>query len=250
MRNTIEYSKSYKASRQFNEIRNVPESHYVCQWWIQQFQGIVIENNANTSIQFKKKHRDQIRWNNALLPFRRSGLWMTIKVVLHTILAKNLGNAGTVVYKLLITHFLVEVIVKTYRTIRIDLLVHCIRKIVRRINKIENLLLSIKSNNVSKWVQCRKHEIQMKINQILPNSDWQNSIKSDEEKKNQLLMNNFKLNDFDIYKHSYHGLKAYLNNQNLGQTFGVISGSNNRDEFSYVTSNDNMPSIKELTEKF
>ena len=41
-------------------------------------------------VQFKKKHRDQIRRNNANLPFRRSGLWMTVKVVFHTILTKRL----------------------------------------------------------------------------------------------------------------------------------------------------------------
>ena len=34
---TIEYSKSYKSFRTVEEERNVPESHYVCQWWIQQF---------------------------------------------------------------------------------------------------------------------------------------------------------------------------------------------------------------------
>ncbi|CAF4958708.1 unnamed protein product, partial [Rotaria socialis] len=92
MRNTIEYATSYKASRQVSETRNVPESHYVCQWWIQQFEGITIESNSNRFIQFKKKHRDQIRWSNTLLPFRRSGLWMTIKVVFHIILTKRLGR--------------------------------------------------------------------------------------------------------------------------------------------------------------
>ncbi|CAF0876296.1 unnamed protein product [Rotaria sp. Silwood1] len=85
MRNTIEYSKSWKASHRVDEIRDIPESHY-------------------------KKHRDHIRWNNAKLPFRRSGLWLTIKVVLQTILTKHLGNVGIVIYKLLITHFLTYVV--------------------------------------------------------------------------------------------------------------------------------------------
>jgi hypothetical protein len=69
MLNTIEQSKAYKASRTLGETRDVPVSHYVCQWWIQQFQGITIDNNSSTSIEFKKKHRDQIRLNNSLLPF-------------------------------------------------------------------------------------------------------------------------------------------------------------------------------------
>ena len=105
MNNTIEHSKSYKCSREFDEIRDVPISHYVCQWWITQFQGIQSDDLSDQSVQFKKKHRDQIRWNDAEIPFRRSGLWMTIKVVLQAILTKRLGKIGTVVYKLLITAF-------------------------------------------------------------------------------------------------------------------------------------------------
>ena len=66
MKNTIEYSKSRKASHKVDEIREVPESHYVCQWWIQQLQGIEITNNTSASAQFKKKHRDQIRLTNGL----------------------------------------------------------------------------------------------------------------------------------------------------------------------------------------
>jgi hypothetical protein len=46
MVNTVEYSKSYKDSREVDEIRDVPESHYVCQWWIQHFNGIKTENNS------------------------------------------------------------------------------------------------------------------------------------------------------------------------------------------------------------
>ena len=100
-------------------------------------------------VQFKKKHRDQIRRNNANLPFRRLGLWMTVKVVFHAILTKRLGHIGTIVYKLLVTHFLTYIIYKPYFTLSTDLLVHCIRKIVRRLNKIENLLSSIDTNDMN-----------------------------------------------------------------------------------------------------
>ncbi|CAF2793559.1 unnamed protein product [Rotaria sp. Silwood2] len=244
MRNTIEYSKSFKASRQVYEIRDVPESHYVCQWWIQQFQGIKIENNSNFSIQFKKKHRDQIRWNNAKIPFRRSGLWMTMKVVFHIILTKRLRHIGTVIYKLLIIHFLTYVIGKADSNISTDLLVHCIRKIVRRVNKIEQLLLSINVNDVNEWVQNMKYEIQMKINQILPKSDWQKVIQIKDERNSKLFITNFELNDSNTYKYLCRELNAYLNNQNLSQTLDFFSGSNNYGEFSYVNQDDYIPSTK------
>ncbi|CAF3497085.1 unnamed protein product [Rotaria socialis] len=38
MNNTIEHAKVQKASCRFDEVRDVPISHYVCQWWITQFQ--------------------------------------------------------------------------------------------------------------------------------------------------------------------------------------------------------------------
>ncbi|CAF4829279.1 unnamed protein product [Rotaria sp. Silwood1] len=106
MNNTIEYSKAHKASYVFNDIREIPIAHYVCQWWITQFKGIEKDDKIKISIPFKKKHRDQIRYNNSMFPFRRSGLWMTVKVVFHTILTKRLEKIGTIVYKLLITKFL------------------------------------------------------------------------------------------------------------------------------------------------
>ncbi|CAF4824442.1 unnamed protein product [Rotaria sp. Silwood1] len=89
MNNTIEHAKVQKSLYRFDEIRDVPISHYVCQWWITQFQDAQVHNQTNPSIAFKKKHRDQIRYTRSMLPFRRSGLWMTIKAVLHTILQET-----------------------------------------------------------------------------------------------------------------------------------------------------------------
>ena len=185
MHNTIEYSKSYKSSREVNEIRDVPESHYVCQWWIQHFDEIKIETDSRTSVRFTKKHRDHIRWNNALLPFRRSGLWMVIKVVLHTILTKRLKGIGTIVYKLLITRFLTDII--STKSTAIDLLIHCIRKIVRRLNKIESLLSPVSSNHMSEWIAYTKQYIEVKIDEMMSKSMCQylggKSATSDTPKK-------------------------------------------------------------------
>ncbi|CAF4113732.1 unnamed protein product [Rotaria sp. Silwood2] len=218
LKNTIEYPKSYKASREVTEIRDVPVSHYVCQWWIQRFPGITIENSSHTLVQFNKKHRDQVRWNNGHLPFRRSGLWMTIKVVFQTILTKRLGNIGTTVYKLLITHFLTYMIYMRQTAmdsiLTIDLLVHCLRKILRRLNKIESSLPTIDSNDINKWIQLTKHEIQKRIDEIFPNMDWQTSIKINEEQNNKQLLIDSNLNDPELYRHSCEAFKNYLNSDN------------------------------------
>ncbi|CAF0875007.1 unnamed protein product [Rotaria sordida] len=250
MKNTIEYSKSYPISQQRSKVNDVPESHYVTQWWIQQFQDIQIENNSNMSIQFKKKHRDHIRGSGSAVPCRRSGLWLTIKVVFQTILTKRLGSVGTVVYKLLITHFLACIICQTYSTVSTDLLVYCIRKIVRRLNKIENLLSSIQSNDVNDWIQYTTQEIRMKINQIIPKSDWQNPFQVDEETNQQVFMSNFTSLKFNTYQHLCEDLKAYLNNQTLKQTITFLPGVKKSNVSSNAIQADYIPSIKELTEKF
>ncbi|CAM4959090.1 unnamed protein product [Rotaria socialis] len=242
MFNTIEYSKSYKSSCKFDEIREVPESHYVCQWWIQHFNGIDIETESNQSTQFTKKHRDQVRWNQALLPFRRSGLWMIIKTVFHTILVKHLGQFGTIVYKLLITQFLTHIICTRHFSISTDFLVHCIRKIVRRLNKIDDLLLPMDSNDMNQWIQHTKQEIQMNIDKILSKLNWQKSNKKSEKKSQISSWNNIKLNDFEICQHSCVQFKAYLNHVNSNQVSGSFSDVKNHDVFTNVNQEDYIPS--------
>ena len=224
MQHPIECAKSTKSSYQFDETRDVPESHYVCQWWIMQFQGITKENNGNSCNQFTKKHRDQIRWKDTVVPFRRSGLWMTIKVVLQTILIKHLKGIGTIVYKLLITHFLAYVISIRHVHASTELLVHCLRKIVRRLNKIDGLLSNIDSNE---WIQLTIQEIQSKLKQILPNSDWQSAIKLHENQKQKLSVNNINWNDSQIYQHSFQELKTYLD-KNVSNNSSKIHSSFNK----------------------
>ncbi|CAF5118190.1 unnamed protein product, partial [Rotaria sp. Silwood1] len=224
MTNTIEYPKSPKASYLFNETREVPIAHYVCQWWITQFSGIKNENLADTSIQFKKKYRDQIRCKciYSTAPFRRSGLWMTMKVILQTILTKRLGNIGNVVYKLLITNFLAYFIHMRQASkdtqISVDLLVHGLRKIVRRLNKIEHMSLTTDLNDVKQWMKTVTEQIKEKIEHIFPRSDWQNHIHINEKQIHQLNPN-----QPEIYRHSSTKLKDYLKRPQLSSSYRPFS---------------------------
>ncbi|CAF0948665.1 unnamed protein product, partial [Didymodactylos carnosus] len=249
MKNTIEYSKSFKSSCSFNEIRDVPVAHYVCEWWIMQLQGIKIENNSNPCYQFKKKHRDHIRWNSAQLPFRRSGLWMTIKVVLHTILNKRLGNIGHIVYKLLITSFLTHIIFTQHNPT--DLLMHCIRKIVRRLNKIEVLLSSTNSNDMNEWIRYIKEEIKLKIDRIFPKSDFSKSIEMNEKTNKSWSIFRRQLDHIQVYQHSCTELKAYLNTHRSNEPYNMFSCASNSNDstLSNVNQVDYIPSIEVLTNK-
>ncbi|CAF4331847.1 unnamed protein product [Rotaria sp. Silwood2] len=249
MSNTIEYSQSLKAGRQVNEVRDVPTSHYVCRWWIQHFQDIKVYNDGDQPIQFKKKHRDQIRWNNAMTPFRRSGLWMTIKAVFQTILTKHLGPIGNIIYKLLITDFLTHVITKIHSEISTDVLVHCIRKTLRRVNKIETSLSSGDTGDWNKWIQHKKYTIQKTIQHIMPKSDWQDHIRISQKQSSNFLVDNFSLNDTDICKHSCSKLSSYLEALPTSRILSSSSNSNYRNELTDINLDDYIPSAQELRKR-
>ena len=212
MTNSIEYPQSSKASYSFDEKREVPISHYVCHWWITQLSGIRNDESTKTNVQFKKKYRDQIRcrYKYGSSPFRRSGLWMTMKVILQIILTKRLGTIGYIIYKLLITHFLTYIIHTTQNSnneqISIDLFVHCLRKIARRLNKIENMSFIGGFNDANQWIQLINKQIKQKIEQIFPKSNWQDQIHENREPFNQL-----KLKFPENYRHSCIKLNDYLN---------------------------------------
>ena len=240
--NTIEYSKTQKSSYTFNETRDVPESHYVCQWWIQQLQGIKIENDTNKLVQFKKKHRDQIRWKHSATPFRRSGLWMTIKVILQTILTQRLGTLGNLIYKLLITLFLTYYI-NSMRTanIEIDNLVHGIRKIARRLNKIDtNLSSFVNCSEINGWIKQVKEEIQLTIRQMISKWNWQDSFRIESPRIS------FKNVDHDqLYHHSCRKLNTYLTKK----TSDASSKISNPFDFTFIDVHpvDSIPSMTDLT---
>ncbi|CAM4883176.1 unnamed protein product [Rotaria socialis] len=252
MNNTIENSKSFKSSYSFNDMREVPIAHYVCQWWIAQFQGIQVDNLVHKPISFKKKHRDQIRYQSSMHPFRRSGLWMTIKVVFHTILTQRLGNIGSIVYKLLITKFLTYVI-STRQTlmsyqISSDLLVFCLRKIVRRLNKIETSLSSIYSTDINPWIQRVTEQIKQKLDCITPDSNWQKFIEQNEKLQSSTIQLN--ASEIKTYQHSWQNLKDYLKKHNSKTSPKRYSRKNDNDSFmSKRVAHDNnaLPSVSKLT---
>lgn len=233
MTDTIEYAKVIKSSDTFNELREVPIAHYICQWWISQFQNI---EKVKPSIKFQKKHRDQIRWKSSKLPFRRSGLWATIKVVFQTILTKTFGTIGTVVYKLLITYFLTYVIhqrqISPESRLSTDILVHCLRKLGRRLNKIEGLLSSTDSSEINGWIEYIPDIIRRMIQGITPNLDWQKRIEQDGKQESSDVHRNSVRGD--IFEHSFPKLKNYLNKHQY-LTRARKQSSNSSDSYPQMT---------------
>ena len=246
MNDPIEYSRTFKAARAVNEIRDVPNAHYVCQWWVMHFPGVKVEENSPPCSRFKKKHRDHVRWRNTLLPFRRSGLWMTIKVVIYTILAKRLGIIGNIVYKLLITSFLTHVVCT--RNASPDLMVHCVRKITRRLNKIDTLLSSMQSTDINEWIHYTKRNINMKMEGLFPKPDEPNCIEMNEETQHTWQTLRSQLSDVSTNAHLCTDLKMYLRDCAPKESFNALLfvSASNRSLLGTTHDFDQIPSMELL----
>ncbi|CAF1128844.1 unnamed protein product [Adineta ricciae] len=233
MTNTIKELPFYQSSQHVT-IRNLPESHYVCQWWIQQFKDIQQNCDANSSVQFKKKHRDHIRLgegNN--VPFRRSGLWMTMKTVTELILTKQYGEIGILIYKLLITRFLTYMLEKyaEQRTISMDLLLFCIRKMVRRLNKIDSrlVLTRVKDNNVDRWIRYNKQVIEMKIDEFFPKSFRQDIVQTTSSVDECSSMGETDFHSPAIYQHECVQLRKFLHDNSSNESLEAPSSDDEGD---------------------
>lgn len=228
MTNTIEYLPAYQTSREDASISNLPQSHYVCQWWIQQFKDIQSDCTAHPTVQFKKKHREHIRLSKENVPFRRSGLWMTMKTVIEIILTKEFGEIGILIYKLFVTRFLTYILDTRQKTVSTDLLVHCIRKIVRRMNKIESRLASFTSNNdddVNKWIQYNKEVIEIKIDEISPKSFCQDLVQTTSSVQQFSSSTDTNFSSPAIYQHTCVQLRQFLADNSLDESIIITTSS-------------------------
>ena len=85
-----------------------------------------------------KRVRDEVRWKNALQPWRRSSLWLAIRVAIQTTLLRTLGpKTSTIHYKNFMIFFVAAVARETSR-LKLDRDLSCIAsiKLARRMAKL------------------------------------------------------------------------------------------------------------------
>ncbi|KAJ3037550.1 hypothetical protein HDV00_001595 [Rhizophlyctis rosea] len=100
----VPYSR--KAGTEVQEEREVTDPKYIMEWLFAALDcDPDIRDEAFATIE--KKIRDDVQWHKARLPFQRSGMWMSIKVVLATTFVHAFGeNEGKLLYKAFLLHFL------------------------------------------------------------------------------------------------------------------------------------------------
>ncbi|CAL8126202.1 unnamed protein product [Orchesella dallaii] len=106
---------SQKGDNQFAESRQVSYPFIISEFMIGMLQPIATTDFNESmkqcaSLKLSKKVRDEVNWSNCTIPFRRSGLWMSAKVVLHLSLLEELGNddEARLAYKIILLEMIVE----------------------------------------------------------------------------------------------------------------------------------------------
>lgn len=147
-------AKVQKVGREFDEVRNVAQPMYISQWLM------AVVSNRSTEVNGKyplisKKMRDEIIKHEQKLPFRRSGLYMAMKVFLQLGLTIELGEErGKLLYKLVMLSFMLP----SYNTtIADDIATQMIAKISRRMDKIVSLAAS--TDNLGNDLICAMNDV-------------------------------------------------------------------------------------------
>jgi hypothetical protein len=175
-----------KAGNSFAEIRDVANPKLITDWATL----ALCEEGSREATSFpkvQKKIRDDVMWNNALLPFRRSGLWFTAKVAIHTCLIRELGEElGKAVFKTFMIKVMNFVLMEFSKqsTHHWDIKMQIMAKIARRIEKLkhQHLVLSRCPKNeelfskIKTWVTMVENEVvpSLKSLRITMDAEWTN----------------------------------------------------------------------------
>jgi hypothetical protein len=132
---------SNKAGNEHVEIREVSDPFFISQW-LPASLSIKTSDLCHHYKPVSKKIRDQIIIGSSTLPFRRSGLWMTAKVVLHLTLRN--GGVGefqaNILYKLIMLKLMLNCAVAWTKDLEAEEGMEVMAKIVRRLLKLRKYI--------------------------------------------------------------------------------------------------------------
>jgi hypothetical protein len=116
---------------------------YVTEWLLGAVAGHDLVTGAAGVKRVRKKIRDEVLWKKgSLLPWRRSGEYMAVKIVLHsTLMGGALGESdGQLAYKLIILKLMSTCLQHhSFAKLDTDVILQMLSKVARRISKLEEL---------------------------------------------------------------------------------------------------------------
>ncbi len=127
--------KSQKAGRKNVEVRNTTNPSLVTEMLMAILASVGTPVNVQ---QIQKRTRDDVLWDNCLLPWRRSPLWLALRVTIQSTLAATLSSKEALAeYKNFMIFFLTEIASQASTSNLPDAMCHVIlAKIARRAAKL------------------------------------------------------------------------------------------------------------------
>ncbi|KAF3275888.1 hypothetical protein TWF970_006499 [Orbilia oligospora] len=124
-------SKSRKGGNTLNETRSSPSPEYIISLFTGMMRAVGKEIRPDAQV-ITKSIRDECNWNNANLPWRRSGMWLVIRVALQTTISDEQ-------YKLLILEVIRTLLDQAILRNHDSYAISCIsKKLARRCQKMKD----------------------------------------------------------------------------------------------------------------
>ena len=163
---TLEESAPFttKANSTVLEARDTADPHYITDLLTSILRGLT--DSCPADIHRIEKHtRNDILWDKAYKPWRRSPLWLIIRVTIQTTLCRALGHSGTAEFKAFMIFFMASIALSHDCNALSSDVLHCMRaKLARRLRKL--------STDLQGFVVDRASEAIKAINRLLE-TRWQ-----------------------------------------------------------------------------
>ncbi|CAL8134250.1 unnamed protein product [Orchesella dallaii] len=211
--------KSRKGGHTFPEVRELSNPFLISEFIIGMLQPISEKEYTETmkkctSIKISKKIRDEVNWKNSYIPFRRSGLWMSAKVVLQLSLQEDLGNDddARLAYKIILLQMLNKIFKKfvAQEPYNRDIISQMLVKLARRSKKLSELQPSsnYELERVRKSTLAKTFRTIDKIHSLVQ-GQWKTVELSTDFKVQKINRSTKEVEDEDIL-HEMGALKEYL----------------------------------------
>ncbi|KAL9651875.1 hypothetical protein ABK040_000221 [Willaertia magna] len=237
-----------------SETREPINPKYITEWLLSTLtnrDGIINFINEKRII---KKIRDCVLWNDVEIPFRRSGLWLTMKVVIETFFIWKFEKfLGKIYYKMFILKFMLALTDKINNNNLIDTEIkyQIICKIANRMKKLEILVndycKEICKENCNEKCKELNYFIQLLFEQgltVITNikklmeDNWDKIIKQN-EKNNSFILNFENLNLKNFTKQTLPNadkyLKQLINESQQQQTTLIYNNNTNATDNLTIT---------------
>lgn len=170
--------KSKKAGSARTEVRDTCHPGLVTEMLMASLAAV---GTPHKVLQVQKRIRDDVLWDSCLLPWRRSSLWLVVRISIQTTLARNMDpREAATQYKNFMVLFLADILAMASRSrMGADLCKMIQMKMARRAAKLSSTILP--------FVEEATLEVAVKLFQS-QNEEWQELQRKDAERETKISL--------------------------------------------------------------